>query len=101
MKLHEIISANEKTGTSIICKELLKYKKQLYIYYKNEFCCEPVLMVTDVFNAAQYAKIVPSNEFTEYLNDYVETLHLNKEDKTAEVETINFNSRMLSDLFNN
>lgn len=97
MLLHQIITTNE-TGTSAILTELLfKYKKSLYTYYKDLFCCEPVLMVTDVFNAAQYALIVPSNEFNEAIDTYLQNEDLNEEDKANEVELISFQSIMLKD----
>lgn len=77
---------------------LNKYGKSLYIYYKRLFCCEPILMVTSVFNACSYALIVPSNDFNEYLANYVELDQLaTDEDKAAEMEVISFNSKFLKD----
>jgi len=102
MKLHEIISTNEVSTNSILIEKLLPYKKQLYVYYKDLFCCDPVLMVTMVSNAVQYAKIVPSNEFMESICEYLEVDYIDEEDTENDnfsaYEEINFNSRMLKDL---
>jgi predicted membrane chloride channel (bestrophin family) len=60
-------------------------------------------MVTDVMNASQYARIVPSNEFTEELHDWVGTQNIDREkdeDKLDEYDTINLNSKMLKELIN-
>ena len=49
----------------------MPYKKQLQIYFENWYpMSEPILMVTDVMNAAQYGLIVPSGEFEEALQSY-------------------------------
>jgi hypothetical protein len=61
-------------------------------------------MVTDVFNVCSYAKIFPSNEFTESICDYLEIEDHeieNNDDHLAEFETINFNSKMMIDLIKN
>ena len=63
MKLHEIIEQNAIDTNSILIELLLPYKKSLYTIFSREYRGEPVLMVTDVFNAAQYSKIVPANDF--------------------------------------
>jgi hypothetical protein len=96
MKLHEIIEMNENPVTSLLIEKLIPYKNSLLIYYKEYFTSEPMLMVTDVMNAVQYAKIVPSNEFTEALEEYIE----NNEEDTKEYsrEIIPFQSMMLADL---
>jgi len=105
MNLSEIIIQNEKVTESIEYGQLHPYLKSLYIYYKNYFFDEPILMVTDVMNTCQYARIVPSNEFTESICDYlqVDSIVENKEegfdeDIFAQYETINFNSKFLKDL---
>jgi hypothetical protein len=57
-------------------------------------------MVTDVFNACQYAKIVPANDFNEAVCNYIgcqEHEIQNNDDFLAQFETINFNSKMLID----
>lgn len=97
MKLKEIIELNEKADTAIITEELMKYKKALLVYYSNLFNCEPVLMVTDVFNACSYAKIVPGNELTEAIDEYVDGMLLDGEDSVNAKETILYQSRLLRD----
>ena len=99
MKLHEIISANENKTTSILIEEILKYKRSLNTFFCALFCCEPILMVTMVSNAVQYAKIVPSDCFLEIVEDYVDTMNLeSSEDIANEIELINFQSIFLSKL---
>jgi len=92
MKLHEIIDVNDKGTDSILTEELYKYRKSLFAYYSDLFCSEPVLMVTDVFNAAQYALIVPQDE----MND-AQAIYLQERDCSQERELINFQSIMLED----
>ena len=73
----------------------------LYVYYKNDFNCEPIVMVCSVTNACTYIKVVGSNEFTEAACDYIgcEPHELEEnEDHAAEYETINFNSKFFKDL---
>jgi len=99
MKLHEIIEANAKPSTEIEIQQLRKYKKSLQTIFENEYKGEPVLMVTSIFNAAQYAKIVCAHEFTEAIEDYLnEDKELTEEDREHERENINFNSILLKDL---
>lgn len=102
MKLHEIIKLNEDHETSLLVESLIPYKKSLLTYYKDYFCCEPILMVTSVSNAVQYAKIVPSNEFKDAIYAYIGVDYVNEENEDseefAEFETINFNSILLKDL---
>jgi hypothetical protein len=93
----EFINLNKDSKTSIEYGKVHPILKSLYIYYKDLFCCEPVLMVTDVFNAAQYVKIVPSNEFHEAIEMYLEG-DKNEELRQYTTETINFNSKLLKDL---
>lgn len=95
MLLHQIIATNDKGTSSINTKILHPYKKSLYTYYKDLFCCEPVLMVTDVFNAVQYAVIVPVNEFSEAIDVYINACSLTDEDKMNQTELISFQSIML------
>ncbi len=73
MLLHEIIEINDKGTSAIITEELYKYRKSLYTYYKAYYPrnCEPMLMVTDVFNACQYALIVPDSEFNDAMDIYL------------------------------
>lgn len=102
MKLHEIIKANECHTTSILIEEIIKYKRSLLTYYTDLFCCEPILMVTDVMNACQYGKIVPATDFTEAIYAYMEVPYVDEEDTDSDefvqYETINFNSMPLSKL---
>ena len=101
MKLHEIIEANDRQDESILIEELAKYAKSLYIYYKAYFACEPILMVTSVMNAVQYARIEPENEFSEAVFWWVDGIEgLDEEEKQAEIETISFNSIMFTKAFN-
>lgn len=75
------------------------YLRSLYIYYKAQFCCEPVLMVTAVFNAVQTVQIVPENEFTEAIECYVNSMDLtDPTEREHEKELINFQSKYLIDL---
>lgn len=106
MKLHEIIEINEDHEKSILIESMVPYKKMLNIYFSRDFTSEPMLMVTNVFNAAQYGKIVPAGEFTEAIYAYMGVDYVIEdseeegfdEDKFAEYETICFNSICLSDL---
>lgn len=106
----EIITLLANEPQQAVAYEHLKpYLKSLYIYYKNMFNQEPVLMVTDVFNAAQYARIEPANELYEAICSYLgvpyidEAPHKNgyDTDTFTEYETILSNSKMLSDCINN
>jgi hypothetical protein len=54
-------------------------------------------MVTDVFNACQYALIVPSNEFNEAIDTYLEDSEMSEDEKQNQTELISFQSIMLSD----
>ena len=101
LNLSDIIAQNKNVDESIEYGQLRPYLKSLYIYYKDLYCCEPVLMVTDIVNAAQYARIVPCNEFTEAICDYIgiECEPVNKDSYDyACYEAINFNSKFLKDL---
>lgn len=100
MKLHEIITALETPTNSVLIESMIPYKKSLLAYYRDQFMTEPVLMVTMVANAVQYARIEPQDEFNEaicaYLDDY-DCLNEGSEN-FGEYETICFNSMMLADL---
>jgi hypothetical protein len=104
--LASIIEANGDPKTSILYETLHPYLKSLYVYYKNEFNCEPVLMLTTLYNAAQYAKIVPCYELHEAICDWLNIWDFQDDPKSkyfdaeqfAEYETIQFNSKMLIDL---
>ena len=106
MKLHEIIEINEDHEKSILIERMIPYKKMLNIFFNRDFTSEPLLMVTSVFNAAQYGKIVPAGEFMEAVYAYMGVCYVETdeeeegfdEDKFAEYETICFNSISLKDL---
>ena len=97
MKLHEIIKANEDGKSSILIELLIPYKKSLLTYYREYFTSEPMLMVTDVFNAAQYGKIVPSCELYDAIMLYLDE-DLSEEDQCYAIEEICANSILLSNL---
>lgn len=102
MNLHSIITANESDTQSILIETMLPYKKSLLTYYSNEFGNrnEPILMVTDVFNAAQYGKIVGANDFIDAICAYLEDYNCSDEtsENFAAYETICFNSIPLAKL---
>jgi hypothetical protein len=101
MNLSEIIAQNEKADESILYELIHPYLKSLYVYYKDLFCSEPILMITDVTNAAQYGRIVSSNEFSEAICDYI-GIDLEPEDQESDdfamYESICFNSKFLKDI---
>jgi len=100
LKLYEIITLNEISENEILIELMLPYKNSLLTYYKNYFCNEPILMITSVFNAAQYGKIVSSDNFTEELINFIgDPDCVDKDNENfGEYETICFNSIMLSEL---
>jgi hypothetical protein len=99
--LSDIININDQNySTSILYELIHPYKKSLYTYYKNYFNCEPVLMVTNVSNAAQYVKIVSSNEFMDAIEIYLSDSDMTDEEKENQTELINFNSKLLKDFLN-
>lgn len=106
MKLHEIIEMNEDPNQTILIENMLPYKKMLNIYFSRKFTTDPMLMVTDVMNAVQYAKIVPAGEFSVSICAYMDVPSVvedeNEEgfnaDEFAEYEDICFNSILLKDL---
>lgn len=96
MKLHEIksILENEPENVTILIELLLPYKKALQVLFPDS-----ILMVTDVFNAAQYGRIVDSVDFLESVEMYVDTIpELTDEEKSHQIELINFQSIPLSKL---
>jgi hypothetical protein len=95
MRLHEINKANETIGSSILIEEIMKYKRSLITYWSDMYCVNEhdlILVVTDIMNAAQYGFIIDADQFNEVVEEYVDTLDLNEEDKQNEIETIQFNS---------
>jgi hypothetical protein len=98
MKLYEIISKLKEDTNSVLIESMLPYKNSLHTYYSNLFCCEPILMVTMISNAVQYAQIVPSHEFSEAVSRWVESMNLSDEDRDNEIELINLQSIYLNEL---
>ena len=109
MTRYEIITllANEPQQ-AVEYAQLKPYLKSLYIYYKDMFSQEPVLMVTEVFNAVQYVRIEPANELYEAICSYLDVPYIDEEPHKngydtgafTEYETILSNSKMLSDCIN-
>lgn len=99
MKTKDLIRENDKCieelSQSILVEEILGKRKSLYAYYKDQFGCEPILLITDIFNAAQYGFIVPESQFLEYANDYADKNSTSEDDKEQYVETMLFNSARL------
>lgn len=96
MNLSQIIATCDKGTDGILTELLFKYKRSLYTYYKAFYCCEPILMVTDVFNACQYGLVVPQNDFIEAVESYLDAAELDEETKEMERQNIYFNSIPLS-----
>lgn len=91
MKLYEIINYNDNYPTeSINIERFLPYKKSLLTIYGDQ----AVLMVTEVFNAVQFAKIVHEDDS---LNEAIES-YLAEEYDEGDAEHISFNSIMLKTL---
>ena len=100
MKLHEIIDINDGGKETILTEILHKYKKSLLAYYTAQFPSEPVLMVVEVFNAAQYAMIVPSAEIDDAIRYYYEFEYLPEREIDNQIELINFQSITLKQFCN-
>ena len=97
MLLNEIITINDKGTDAILIEKLIPYKKSLLTYYRDFFNCEPILMVTSVFNAAQYGIIVPCDEIEDAFYIYMGS-EIENNCEAEEKETIMFNSILLSNL---
>ena len=101
MKLAEIITANGKPETEIELGQFKKYKKSLLVFYRSQYPrgAEPVIMVTTVFNACQYGKIVHPFEIEEAANEFLGAdKTLTDREREEEKENIYFNSIPLSKL---
>lgn len=104
MKMYEIIDVMldaDKEHLSVEYEQIAKYKRSLYKYFKDYFCCEPVCMVTSVTNNSCYMRIVPSNEFAECVECWInDSLDENDTDEDIEAhrEYIDASSMMFSDL---
>lgn len=100
MKLHEIITAMENPTDSVLIEKMIPYKKSLLAYFSSRFTSEPILMITDVFNAAQYGRIEPVGELNDAICAYLDDYDCDNEESEnfCEYETICANSIMLKDL---
>jgi len=101
MELHKIIDINDSADNSIsiLYESIHPYLKSLYIYYKDYYGCEPFLMVTDVFNAAQYVRIIPEDELYDAIERYLDSCGFEShEERKYEAENILFNSQLLKDI---
>jgi hypothetical protein len=97
MKLHKIIEINSDPRSSILIEKMVPYKRSLLTYYSSLFNSEPVLMVTSISNAAQYAKIVPIEHFLQCILEYMD-FDLSNSEIIDEIDIISCNSIMLADL---
>lgn len=84
MELHEIITINEDDDKSILTELLVPYKRSLLAYYRAYFGCEPLLMVTDVFNTCSYAKIVPETGLHDAICAYLGVDDIDIEDTESD-----------------
>lgn len=104
MKMFEIIDVMldaDKENLAVEHDQIAKYKRSLYKYFKDYFCCEPVCMVTSVTNNSAYMRIVPSDEYSECVEYWVnDSLDENDtdEDREAYKAHIDHSSVFLSDL---
>jgi len=95
IKLHSIVDAFEKNDVVCDIETISRYKKSLLVLYG----ADAVLIVTDVFNAVQYGKVCASDQFSDAVIDYVDSLNLESEqEKNDAIELINFQSLPLSKL---
>jgi len=92
LRLADIIELNDKffsDGTPVIGYHVLRpYLRSLNVYYRDQYCEDLILMLTEVINAVQYGAIVPANQFSEILHEFFP-----EEDH----EIISANSFMLAD----
>lgn len=100
MHLQELINAFNN-NESVSYEKVYPYKKLLYAYYKEVYMCEPVLIVTDIFNAVQFVAVCPFTEVTDWINDYLNQYDMDETEKIDATETILFNSMPLERLLNN
>lgn len=92
LKLHEVIAANDSAGDAVEVQTLKRYKRSLLTWYTAQGMRQPALMVTSIFNACQYAKIVDGQELEEAITAYMDANEIPAEDREAERENILFNS---------
>lgn len=74
---------------------IVPHRKQLKIYYKDLFNCDPVFMVTMVTNNLCYGQITSSNDFLDAVNLYLQEADIEQEEREAEIEMISANSFLL------
>lgn len=100
MLLHEIITINGKANTEIELSEFKRYKRSLLSFFKyHERGAEPFLMITTIFNAAQYGKIVHQADIEEAANAFLNADNsLTNSEREDAKELIFFNSIPLRDL---
>lgn len=98
-RLEELIKTLDQDNMSVRTDILALYKKSLYVWYRNHYMSEPMLMVVAVFNAASYARIESVDGFEEAVDDYVKS-HDEGDPEINEhlKETIMFNSIALKEL---
>ena len=104
MKLHEIIKTLEQPQNSVLIELMQPYFKSLRAYYSANGArlnSEFILMVTSITNATAYARIEPADEFSEALEQYIDTMELEtEEDREHERELISIQSKFLNELIN-
>lgn len=104
MKLHEIIKTLEEPNNSVLVETMQPYFKSLRAYYSangTRLNSELVLMVTSITNATAYARIEPADEFSEALEQYINTMELEtEEEREHERELISIQSKFLNELIN-
>lgn len=101
MQLHKIISLSEENdGESIEISHIKKYKKSLITYFEHNYPGDPILVVTDVFNACCYGFIATTYSYDEVIDNYVEKNNPNASDEDKEnfIEVIKFQSIYLKNL---
>lgn len=99
IRLHQIVELNSEPGKAILIESMMPFFRQLYKYYKALHGQEPVLILTAVFNAAQYGFIAPESLVHTAVEKWVEDINFSdQEEREAAYETIMFNSRPLKDL---
>jgi len=99
MKLHEIIAVMEDPTASVLIENMVPYKKSLLAYFTAQFPSEPILLVTSVTNACQYARIEPAGELTDAICAYLDDYDCANEESEnfGTYETICANSMMLKE----
>ena len=95
MTFETIIEMNADPKVAIAVDKILTHRERVYEHYREEFTSKPMLMITDVFNAVQYGKIVPSEEMHEAIEEY---LMEDEEEREYLRDLIMFQSILLSDL---